>query len=261
MRIGLAGWSLNRRFKAGELDLLGYPKVAVEEFGLHVIELNSPFFVSKDEHYLKDLAAKIRLADCEVANIAVDGCGDLASTNEQERREAVRKHAEWFKIADIVGSHCIRANAGGPGQEVPTEAHIRACIKSFNALAAIGAQHGHKILIENHITKLGTDPDILVRIMQSDTTGYLEMLPDFGNFAPEVRYEGLAKVMPWAAVLHAKIRRFAEDGSEADVDVGRCIEIARAAKFNGDVLIECVVKDLGDHDAVLKSKALLERYP
>ena len=44
MELGLAGWSLNRRFRAGELKLLDYPKLVKDEFGLSVIELNSPFF-------------------------------------------------------------------------------------------------------------------------------------------------------------------------------------------------------------------------
>jgi sugar phosphate isomerase/epimerase len=260
MRIGLAGWSLNRRFGSGELKLLDYPKVAVTEFGLKVIELNSPFFESQDDHYLKDLAGKIKLAGCEVANIAVDEEVDLASTNETDRREAVRRYAAWFHAADVVGSRCVRANAGGSRDEDATEAQVQACIRSFNALASIGATHGRKILIENHITRLGTNPYVLARIMQSDFTGYLGMLPDFGNFAPDVRYEALAMVMPWASLLHAKMHRFAEDGTETSTDMGRCIEIAKKTRFNGDVLIECEGIELSDHDAVLKAKALLERY-
>lgn len=260
MRIGLAGWSLNRRFKAGQLDLLGYPKVAAEEFGLKVIELNSPFFAARDAGYVKELAAKIKIAGCEVVNIAIDGHGDLSSTNEAERQEAVRKHVEWFKIADLVGSRCIRANAGGARDQDPTEEQIRACIRSFNALAAIGAGHGRKIIIENHVSRLGTNPDILVRIMQSDNSGYLGMLPDFGNWAPEKRYESLEKVMPWAAVLHAKMWGFGADGTDPSIDIARCMEIAKSAGFKGDVLIEWEGKELSDHDAVLKAKALLERY-
>lgn len=256
MRIGLAGWSLCRRFKSGELTLLDYPKTAVDEFGLSAIEFNSPFFESHDEKYLAELAARVTAAGCEVVNIAVDGEGDLASTDEAERIEAVRAHAEWFKIADAVNSRCIRANAGGPGKEEPSEEAIRACIKSFVALAKIGAEHGKKILIENHITKLGMTPDILVRIMQADSTGHLGMCPDFGNFAAEIRYEGLEKVTPWTAVVHAKMIRFDENGNEATMDIGRCVEIFKNAGFDGDFLIECECK----HEAIMKAKALLERY-
>ena len=95
--------------------------------------------------------------------------------------------------------------------------------------------------------------------MKADLTGFLGMCPDFGNFAPEIRYEALEKVMPWAALLHAKMYRFADDGTETTIDVGRCVEVARKSGFKGDILIECEGKDIDDHDSVLKAKALLER--
>ncbi len=260
MRIGLAGWSLCRRFKSGELTLLDYPKTAVDEFGFSAIELNEPFFESRDEKYLAELAARITSAGCEVANIAVDREGNLASTDEAERLEAVRAHAEWFKIADVVNSRCIRANAGGSRKEEPSEETIQACIKSFVALAQIAAEHGRKILIENHVTKLGTNPDILVRIMQADSSGFLAMVPDFGNFAPEIRYEALEKVAPWTALVHAKMYNFAADGTETSMDVGRCVEVFKNAGFDGDILIECEAKNLDEHETIMKAKALLERY-
>lgn len=260
MKIGLAGWSLNRRFKAGQLTLLDYPARVREEFGLSVIELNSPFFKSLEDDYLKELAARINRAGCTVANIAVDGQGDLAELDEDKRLQATSNYAAWFKAAVAVGSPCIRAFTGGPHEGECTPEVLNACIKSFKVLAAEGKKYGKKIVIENHGGGIARDPDNLVKIMKSDSTGFLGMCPDFGNFGPEVRYEGLAKVAQWAVVLHAKMMEFAPDATEANVDVGRCIDIFKKSGFNGNVLIEYEGKKIDDHEGVLKAKALLQRY-
>jgi len=259
MELGLAGWSLNRRFRGSQLKLLDYPKQVREEFGLTVIELNSPFFESTDEGYLSELKGSIEAAGARVANIAVDHQGDLALTDEAARKEAVNNHAAWFDVALAVGSPCIRAFSGGPHEGDLTEETMQACIASFSELARLAKEKGVKIIIENHGGVIARDPDNLVRIMTSDDSGFLGMCPDFGNFPAEVIYEGLEKVMPWAQVLHAKLHEFDEKGEDTRVDVRRCLDIARKAGFDGDVLIEFEGKT-DDHEGVLKSVELLRRH-
>ena len=259
MNIGLAGWSLNRRFRAGEMKLLDYPARVKEEFGLTIIELNSPFFESTGEEYVAELRRRIDAAGARVANIAVDGQGDLSATDETERRQSVANYAAWFDVALGVGSPCIRAFSGGPHEGECAEDVMAACIKSFGELASIGRDKGVKMIVENHGGVIARDPDNLVRLMQSDDSGFLGMCPDFGNFPADVTYEGLTKVAAWAQVLHAKMREFDASGEETRVDVGRCIDIFRQAGFDGDVLIEFEGK-ADDHEGVLKSISLLRRH-
>ena len=82
MDIGLAGWSLNRRFrdKNRPLRMIDYPALARAEFGIDQVELNSPFLEYADpDHqaasaikggYLKEL--RDRADDAGVRIIA--GC-------------------------------------------------------------------------------------------------------------------------------------------------------------------------------------------
>ena len=259
MNIGLAGWSLVRRVRAGALVLLDYPALVKDEFGLSVIELNSPFFESTDADYVGELKGRIDAAGARVANIAVDGQGDLAATDESERQQAVQNYAAWFDVALGMGSPCIRAFSGGPHEGEFREDVMQACIRSFGELAAAGKEKNVRIIVENHGGVIARDPDNLVRLMGSDDSGFLGMCPDFGNFPAEVRYEGLEKVAPWAQVLHAKMHEFDETGEETRVDVGRCLDIFRRAGFDGDVLIEFEGKG-DDHEGVLKSIALLGRH-
>jgi len=260
MNIGLAGWSLHRRFAAGELKLLDYPQQVGEEFGLSIIELNSPFFESTEADYLADLKARIDAVGARVANIAVDGQGDLAATDEAERKQSVANYAAWFDVALAVESPCIRAFSGGPHEGDFAEEILQACIRSFGELAAIGAAKDVRIIVENHGGIIARDPDNLVRLMRSDESGFLGMCPDFGNFPPEVTYEGLEKVTPWAQVLHAKCREFDETGEDTRVDAKRCLDISRNAGFDGDVLIEFEGRTLDEHTGVVKSIELLRKY-
>ncbi len=260
MKLGLAGWSLNRRFKAKQLTLLDYPAQVKKEFGLWIIELNSPFFESTERAYLKELRERVRLAGAVLANIAVDlHDEDLASLDEVLRRRAVAAFAKWFDVALALGSPRIRAFTGGPRSGDFRPDCLDACIRSFGELAALGRLKGVQIVVENHGGVIARDPDNLVRLMRSDGSGFLGACPDFGNFPELVREAGLQKLMPWAKVVHAKLGDFAPDGSNTHVDVKRCMEIVHRTTFDGDLLIEYEGK-ADDHEGVLKSIALLRKY-
>jgi sugar phosphate isomerase/epimerase len=241
------------------LKLLDYPKQVKKEFGLYVIELNSPFFESTEKGYLKELRARIVEAGAVVANIAVDLKEDLSSLDEVLRKRAVSEYAKWFAVAAAVGSPRIRAFTGGPHKGDFKQEILDACIRSFGELAALGRARGVQIVVENHGGVVGRDPDNLVRLMMSDGTGFLGMCPDFGNFPDDVRYEGIEKVAPWARVYHAKLHDFDAEGNDTHVDAGRCMSIVRRTTFDGDILIEFEGK-AGDHEGVLKGVALLRRY-
>ncbi|HIC90255.1 MAG TPA: sugar phosphate isomerase/epimerase [Anaerolineae bacterium] len=258
-KISLAGWSLHWRFQRTEnpLTLLEFPRLAREEFGIAAIELNSPFFLSEDDTYLAQLRAAANAEGVALLNIAVDREGDLAATDHTERQEAIQRHSRWFAIARKLGCNAIRANAGGHGTAVTDEA-IERCADSFAALAAIGAQEGVKVLIENH-GGISADPDAVVRIMEIVDSPWIGTLPDFGNFNDAIRYEGLAKIAPYAHAVHAKTFDFDEHGEHPHFDVGRCVHIMLDAGYDGYFGIEYEGKG-DDHQGVLLTKALLERY-
>ncbi len=109
MQISLAGWSIHRRFLSEQdpLKLIDFPRVAVEEFDINMVELNSPFFTYRDpespqispvaEGYLRDLKKAADDVACTVLSIAVDRHGDLAALDKAERKQAVENHKKWFQ--------------------------------------------------------------------------------------------------------------------------------------------------------------------
>ncbi len=92
-----------------------------------------------------------------------------------------------------------------------------------------------------------------------DVKDNIGTLPDFGNVTPDIRYEAMEKLAPYAAAVHAKTHEFGEDGEDVNIDIGRCVRIMKDAGYDGPFGIEFEGSG-SDHEGVLKTKALLERY-
>jgi len=115
-----------------------------------------------------------------------------------------------------------------------------------------------KIVLENH-GGLSGDPDIMVRLIKEVSPELLGSQPDFGNFPEEIRYEGIRKITPYAPLVHAKMYEFDEQGEETRLDIKRIIGILEDIGFDAYLAIEFEGPG-SDHEGVLKSKALLEKY-
>jgi len=244
MDISVAAWSLNRSFRAEEnpLALIDFAKLVKDDFDVDAVELYSGFFASRDSSYLADLKQAIADAGSRAVHVSVDGHGDLGSADEDERR--------------AVGMPSFRANTGGKAGV--SEDTIAACIRSFKDLAAEGEKRGVSVLIENH-GGISGDPDLIVRIMQEVGSPNVGTCPDFGNTPDDTRYEFLERIMPYAKILHAKFHEFGDDGEETRIDAKRCLDIARAAGFDGYCSIEFEGKE-NQPEGVRKSVALLRKY-
>jgi hypothetical protein len=94
--------------------------------------------------------------------------------------------------------------------------------------------------------------------MERVASPFCRTLPDFGNFAPEIRYEALEKVVPYAVACHAKFWEFDQHGNDPQMDIGRIRNIFERAAFDGRLAIE--FEGGGDDGkGVRQSLALLQR--
>ena len=243
MKLSLAGWSLQKRFRATErpLTLLEFPAFTKEKFGIDAVELNSPFFGSRETKYLKDLVAAAQKASVKLLNIAVDEKGDLASEDDAMRKQGIDAYSAWIPVAKAIGCSAIRCNSGGKSVAHRDRA-IANCIDSFRALADVGQRQGVAILMENH-GGISSDADTIVYIMESlrkshspDAVG---TLPDFGNWPDTAdRYASLAKIMPFAKAVHAKVYDIDANLNHPRFDHARCIRVVRESGYSGYLGIE-----------------------
>jgi sugar phosphate isomerase/epimerase len=253
------------------MSLLEFPQVARREFGIRLVELNSPFFEyahpdSPDaapagaiaEGYLEELRGAAQAAGVGIVGIAVDHHGDLSSPSEPERSQAVRRHAAWIEVCKALGCDWFRANSGAKDVGPVTKAHEQACVRSFAELAEQAGRSGITVLMENH-WGLSADPKRMVGVLAAVDNEYCGALADFRNWPPQVDpYYALAAIAPYTKSVHAKFLSFDDRGDDPHFDAPRALQILRQAGFAGRFAIE-FEGELDDHLGVLKSKELLER--
>ena len=270
MELSLAGWSIVRRFRAEKdpLHILDFAKVASEEFGIHAIELNSPFFkyANPDDKatspiadgHLSELKQRADDQGVRCLNIAIDAHGDLASIDETERKQSVENHRKWIDACVALGCNAFRANSGGRG-EGDDEAKIDQCIQSFGDLSEESGKAGIRVMMENH-GGISYDPDVMIGIMDAVDSDYCAVLADFLNWPPEDdRLENLRKVAPYSWAIHGKFLTFDADGESPEIDCGAAVKILKDAGYSNPWGIEYEGKT-DDHEGVMKSKALLEKH-
>ncbi len=243
MKLSLAGWSLHRLFRSptNPLTLIDFPALAASRFGLDAVELNSPFFDSREPKYIRQLAAAAEAAKVRLLNIAVDEVGDLSADNDLDRSRAVMSYGRWVPIAAELGCVAVRVNTGGMGIIDVTKA-LLCCVDSFRRLADLGVKHGVSILLENH-GGLSATPDHIIHIIESVRLTHgntvIGTLPDFGNWPDGIdRLASLAAILPYAKAMHAKVLEVDDKGHHAKYDIGACVNLVRQSGYDGYLGVE-----------------------
>ena len=270
--ISLAQWSLHRRFGFGKpeeraknpADPMDFAKIAKEEFGLSRIELVNQFYVGRIGE--KSLGGEFRKrcddagVTCEL--IMCDGEGLCGAADEKARTQFAANHEKWIAFAKEIGCHAIRVNAIGEGNA--TEQKIR-CADGLVKLLAIAKPAGIHVIVENH-GGLSSDGAWLVDVMKLVADrGSCGTLPDFGNWRDgsgtlidPVRNVGL--VAPYAKGMSAKSYDFDAKGNETLLDYPAILEVVAKSGYKGAIGIEYEGKRLSEHDGILATKAILERF-
>jgi len=260
VKISVSTWSLHRELPffwnkdvPGKIRLIDFPKLCIKEFGVDAVELCQMHFLSTDQNYIDKVKDALDRSRLRLVNIPVD-LGYAAEPDIERRKAGFNILRKWFEIAKYLGSPSVRVNTGkGEGEEA-----LQIAIDGYRELAEMAKETGVRLLIENHggISEKAED---IIRIIEEVGSEYLGTCPDFGNFPPETRYEGLAKLAKYAAVVHAKTFEFNEKGEDTKIDVKRCVNILRQEGFHGYYSVE--FEGQGDQrEGVRKTIALLKRY-
>jgi len=258
-QISLAEWSLNRTLRAGGMTNLDFPRVARQDFGIDCIEFVDQFFADKarDQSYLAELKQRAEDEGVAMGLIMIDTNGPLGATDATERSAAVEATFAWIDAAHFLGCHTVRVNAWGDGEA----GELRRCMaESGVRLADYAAERGLNVVIENHGGP-SSDPDWLVSVVQAIDRPNFGLLPDFGNFPPDVdRYDAVERFMPYAKAVSAKAMRFTDDNLVRETDFFRMMRIVRDGGYTGHVGIESGARTPeGEPEAIRKTRDLLLR--
>ena len=272
LKISLAQWSLNKSIKNGKLPILDFAKKA-RSFNIEGIEFVSGLY-TRDTDILErmsmnSLAKELikRSDDYGIDNVLfmIDNQGDLASSNKNERLQAIDNHKRWIDLSAEIGCKTMRVNLNG---EKDLNKWTKNSVKSLTVLNKYN--ENINVVVENH-GGLSSNGKYLSNVMSKVKLENCGTLPDFGNFCMNGspwgnctqmydKYLGTEELMPYAHAVSAKSYDFDDEGNETSIDYERMMEIVKRSGYQGYVGIEYEGNRLAEDDGIIATKKLLEKF-
>ncbi|GAC1524050.1 MAG: sugar phosphate isomerase/epimerase [Chloroflexota bacterium] len=263
----LSSWSFHRRIRrfgkgtwfpdpaGGELSVLDFPQVSAS-LGITDIEICQAHLASAEPAYLATVRAAIEESGCRAINVPID-VGNLAEHDPTRRREEIEHILVWIDAAQRLGSPAVRVNTGAPRGIDQAQAR-QIVAEGYRELALACRERGMVVLLENH-GGLSGSVDAIIRIWETVGLPSFRLCPDFGNFDPPTREEGLRRMLPHASVVHVKVMDIDENGRHEAFDLGRCLDLVVDSGYSGPLSIE--FEGRGDeHQGIIRARDFVRSY-
>lgn len=268
MEICISSWSL-RDHVGREFSLPEFGRVVKDRFGISAVELCQMHFVTYDfgfafpaqeAAFLEKILTTAQQDKVKIVNVPID-VGNISRTDEQARAFDLEIVKSWIRTAKRIGSQAVRVNTESViTRERPIKVPVSLSVakESFRSLALYADEIGIQLLLENH-GGLSSDPDNIIEIVESVTSEHFGICADLGNFADDVRSEGLKKLAPHTKLIHAKTYDFDERGEVAAFNFGECLRIFKQRGYDGFISVEFEGK--GDQwEGVQQTIELINKY-
>jgi sugar phosphate isomerase/epimerase len=236
------------------MTLLEFPRQVRERLGIDAVEICQFHIPERTPAYVGQLKGALREADVRLVNMPID-VGNISDANGAYRDEDLAEIEEWMHVAAELGSSMVRVNASAPmaGAQL---APLEVTIESYRRLVRTAQSLGLQLLIENH-GGITADPEVIVAIVEAVGPADLKTLVDIGNFEPLISmqmarmqgreppevdptpvYGAIARIAPYAGLVHAKTHEFDEHGRPLVLDVVRALRVVRDAQYTGPISLE-----------------------
>jgi sugar phosphate isomerase/epimerase len=234
--ISVAQWSLNKLFWDGEVDNRDFGKFVRETYNLDAVEWVNQFFKDKatDFAYLREMKQRCDDHGVKTLLIMVDGEGQIGHPDSAQRKKTVENHMKWVVAAKLLGSHCIRVNAGSQGS---WDEQVKLAADGLYQLTEFARGFGIDVTVENH-GGLSSNGKWLAEVMETVGLPECGTLPDFGNFGKYDNYLGIHEMMPYAKAVSAKCKTFDANGDHIETDFMRMMRIVLDHGYRGYVGVE-----------------------
>ena len=278
-KMSLAQWSFNKSFRSGGVSPYEFARLA-SELGFEGLEYVNQLYpdVMDSEDKSAAIAAfveknNVLAAQYKLQNvlIMIDSEGDLASSDENTRSEAIANHKLWIDAANQMGCSAVRLNLFG---ESDPEKWVANSILSLTDLADYAADKNINVIVENH-GRLSSNVPVLMKVINGTGKSNCGSLPDFGNFCIAEEgygslfdgsckefydpYKGVSEMIVKAFGVSAKSYDFDEEGNETTLDYNRLIKIVKDAGYKGFVGVEYEGSRLSEEEGIIATKTLLEK--
>jgi sugar phosphate isomerase/epimerase len=247
MELCVSSWSL-RDHVGREFPLADFGRVAKDRFGISAVELCQMHFVTYDfgfafpaqeTAFLDEIKTTTERDAVTIVNIPVD-VGNLSQLDEQGRAFDLQVVKTWMAAAKHVGSQAVRVNTESViarERSIKVPVSLSVAKESFEQLAQFAEEVDIQLLLENH-GGLSSDPDNIIEVVEAVASEHFGLCADLGNFADDIRIEGLKKLVPYTKLVHAKTYDFDENGEIGEFDFGKCLRIFKNRGYDGPISVE-----------------------
>jgi len=275
--LSLAQWSMHRMVRNDSIDPYTFAEKA-KGWGFTGLEYVSALYYKElePEGFSEEaMAAFVQKSNAEASKhgmknvlIMIDGQGDLATSDNAKRKEAVENHFKWVDAAAAMGCHGIRVNLSGSTD--PDEWSASA-VDGLTQLATYAKDKNIDVMVENH-GGLSSNAEMLAAVMTKVNMPNCGTLPDFGNFCIRRNdpkdwasgcaemydiYKGIEELMPHALAVSAKSHNFDENGDETEIDYIRVLQTVKDAGYTGYIGVEYEGSELGEEEGIIATRDLL----
>jgi sugar phosphate isomerase/epimerase len=258
------------------MTLLEFPRQVQEQLGLDAVEICQFHIPERTAAYLDALKRALHEAGVHLVNVPID-VGNISDANSAYREEDLAEIEDWMRVAAELGAGMVRVNASAPlakGSLAPLEVTI----ESYGRLVRVAESLGLQLLIENH-GGITADPEVIVAIVEAIGPAHLKTLVDIGNFEPLLSlqmarmqgreppeidptlvYGAIARIAPYAGLVHAKTHEFDQHGHPRPLDVVRALRVVRDADYTGPISLEYEGSEGDPWENTRRTKALVEDW-
>lgn len=273
-KLSLAQWSIHKMIKDGGVDPYTFAEKA-KNWGFSGLEYVSQLYNPEleDANYSEEaMTAFVEKSNAEAKKhglenvlIMIDGQGNLAVSDENERNETVEKHKRWVDAAAAMGCHAIRVNLNGSDDP---EEWKKNSIDGLTKLCTYAADKNINVLVENH-GGLSSNGALHAEVMKAVNMDNCGTLPDFGNFCITRKpdswecaemydiYKGVEELMPYAKAVSAKSHNFDANGNETEIDYVKMLQIVKDHGYTGFIGVEYEGSELGEEAGIMATKKLM----
>lgn len=270
-KLSLAPWSLMRR-PAGEPDpygisLMDYPMVA-RELGFKAIEQDNLHFHGElpDEMLLNKMKKRAEEAGVINSLLLCGALGDIADTNQNERKKAIKKYKAWLEAAKFLGCQQMRIVCADR-ITIPREEKMKYAVEGVTTMADFAKQLSMDLLIENH-NGYSSDPNWLVELIKTVGMKNCGILGDFTEWRMEHNplttypdpYAGYKILAPYIKSVGAKSVNFDEAGKETNVDFFRMLQVLADVDYKGYIAVEYFGDSYPRKKGITMTKNLIESF-
>jgi sugar phosphate isomerase/epimerase len=247
LRLSLAAYSFRQYFvnstderarevdPAKRIDLLQFIDYCAEH-GCDGAELTSYYFPPKtDQEFLLKLRRHAFLRGVAISGTSVGNT--FTHPEGPKRQQEIAAVKRWIENAAIMGAPHVRIFAGSKPSGINDSEAKKFCISAIEECAAVAAQKGVFLGLENH-GGIVAEPKGVLEIIQAVKSPWVGVNLDTGNFHTEDPYRDLELCAPYAVNVQIKSEIRRRRGASEAADLSRMIKILRDVNYQGFVALE-----------------------